>query len=90
MEFGKCTKDFAVFPASRHFPYSKDLAVFPVSRHFPYSKDFASFAVSRHFPYSKDFSVLLRCKARREKCTRDKCTRLCRPEPSCLKIGASI
>ena len=33
-------RDFAVFPVSRHFPYSKDFAVFPVSRHFPYSRDF--------------------------------------------------
>ena len=26
--YGKCPKDFAVFPVSRHCPYSKDFAVF--------------------------------------------------------------
>ena len=26
-EYGKCPKDFAIFPVSRHFPYSKDFAV---------------------------------------------------------------
>ena len=36
---GPCL-DFVVFKV-KVVPYSKDFAVFPVSRHFPYSKSFS-------------------------------------------------
>ena len=43
------SREFVVFPCSRHFPYSRDFAVSPVSRHFSYSRDFIVSPVSRHF-----------------------------------------
>ena len=33
LEYGKCPRDFVVFPFSRHFMYSKNLVVYAVSRH---------------------------------------------------------
>ena len=70
----ECSRDFVVFPVSKHFLYFKNFVVSPVCRHFSYSKNVV---VS---PFFRDFwtdvgSGLLIASCRRHEARREKFSR---------------